>query len=34
MPIGSPGMEAPDGTKQPFQVIVFSRTGAMSIYSG
>lgn len=34
MPIGSPGMEAPDGTKQPFQVIAFSGAGAMSVYSG
>lgn len=34
MPIGSPGMEVPDGTKQPFQVIAFNAAGETSIYHG
>ncbi|WP_243444696.1 DUF411 domain-containing protein [Sphingosinicella humi] len=32
MPLGSPGMEVPDGTKEPFQVIAFDATGRTSIY--
>jgi hypothetical protein len=32
MPIGSPGMEAPDGTKQPFQVIAFDAAGNSSVF--
>lgn len=31
MPIGSPGMEVPDGTKEPFRVIAFSE-GQTSVY--
>lgn len=33
MPIGSPGMEVPDGTKEPFQVIAFAADGTTSVYS-
>lgn len=33
MPIGSPGMEVPDGSKQPFQVIAFDQAGRTAIYS-
>jgi hypothetical protein len=32
MPIGSPGMEVPDGTKQPFQVIAFDAAGNSSVF--
>lgn len=32
MPAGSPGMEMPDGTKQPFQVIAFEAGGKTSVY--
>lgn len=32
MPLGSPGMEVPDGTKQPFHVIAFAGDGATSVY--
>lgn len=32
MPIGSPGMEVPDGRTEPFQVIAFDATGRTSIY--
>lgn len=27
MPLGSPGMEVPDGTKQPFEVMAFDESG-------
>lgn len=30
MPAGSPGMEVPDGTKQPFQVMAFDSAGRIS----
>lgn len=30
MPIGSPGMEAPDGTKQPFAVMAFDEAGRIT----
>ena len=33
MPPGSPGMESPDGTTQPYDVIAFTATGAMSVFS-
>lgn len=33
MPAGSPGMEVPDGTVQPFEVIAFDRTGSTSVYA-
>ncbi|HEX8215294.1 MAG TPA: DUF411 domain-containing protein [Allosphingosinicella sp.] len=32
MPLGSPGMEVPDGTKQPFQVIAFFDDGRTSVF--
>ena len=32
MPLGSPGMEVPDGSVQPFQVIAFKRSGETSVY--
>jgi hypothetical protein len=32
MPLGSPGMEVPDGTKQPFQVIAFDASGKTSVF--
>lgn len=30
MPLGSPGMEAPDGSKQPFTVLAFDAAGRVS----
>lgn len=32
MPLGSPGMEVPGGTREPFQVIAFSADGRMSVF--
>lgn len=32
MPLGSPGMEVPDGTKQPFQVMAFDKDGRVSVF--
>lgn len=32
MPAGSPGMEMPDGTTQPFQVVAFDRQGRTHLY--
>ncbi len=34
MPVGSPGMEVPDGTRQPFQVIAFDTAGNMAVFRG
>ena len=34
MPLGSPGMEVPDGTKQPFRVIAFDKGGGTSVFRG
>lgn len=34
MPLGSPGMEVPDGTKQPFQVMAFDAAGKTSVFRG
>ena len=34
MPLGSPGMEVPDGTKQPFQVMAFDAEGRSSAFRG
>lgn len=34
MPRGSPGMEMPDGSKDPFQVTAFDGAGRMSVYGG
>jgi hypothetical protein len=33
MPRGSPGMEMPDGSKDPFQVIAFDAAGRTSVFS-
>jgi hypothetical protein len=34
MPLGSPGMEVPDGTKQPFRVMAFDEGGRTSVFRG
>ena len=34
MPLGSPGMEVPDGTKQPFKVMAFDAGGRTSVFRG
>ena len=34
MPLGSPGMEVPDGTRQPFQVMAFDAAGKTSVFRG
>jgi hypothetical protein len=34
MPLGSPGMELPDGTRQPFQVMAFDEDGRTSEFRG
>ena len=34
MPLGSPGMEVPDGTKQPFKVMAFDNTGKVTEFRG
>ena len=34
MPRGSPGMEMPDGSEDPFQVIAFDATGRTSVFLG
>ena len=34
MPLGSPGMEVPDGTQQPFQVMAFDVGGRLSVFRG
>ena len=31
MPVGSPGMEAPDGRRQPFDVMVFDAAGRSAV---
>ena len=33
MPIGSPGMEVPGRTPQPYQVIAFDRNGGRTVYA-
>jgi hypothetical protein len=33
MPRGSPGMEVPDGTKDPFRVLAFDAEGRLSVFS-
>ena len=33
MPLGSPGMEQPDGASEPFDVIAFGRNGERRIYA-
>jgi len=32
MPLGSPGMEVPEGTRQPFQVMAFDAAGGISTF--
>lgn len=32
MPLGSPGMEVPGGTKEPYQVIAFFKDGRTSVF--
>jgi len=32
MPVGSPGMEVPDGTREPFRVIAFDTAGRTSVF--
>lgn len=34
MPIGSPGMEVPDGTREPFQVMAFDAGGQVRVFGG
>lgn len=34
MPLGSPGMEVPDGTRQPFKVMAFDAAGKTSVFRG
>ena len=34
MPAGSPGMEMPDGRREPFQVIAFFADGRTSVFAG
>lgn len=34
MPAGSPGMEVPNGTKQPFQVMAFDASGGVKPFTG
>jgi len=34
MPLGSPGMEVPDGTREPFQVMAFDSAGNVSLFRG
>ena len=34
MPLGSPGMEVPDGTRQQFQVMAFDAGGRVSVFRG
>lgn len=33
MPIGSPGMESPDGAREPYDVLLIKRDGAMSVFT-
>jgi hypothetical protein len=33
MPIGSPGMEVPDGTRESYQVLIVARSGAVSAFA-
>ena len=32
MPRGSPGMEVPDGSRDPFQVMAFDASGRISVF--
>ena len=33
MPVGSPGMEVPDGTRQPFEVVAFAADGRRYVFA-
>jgi hypothetical protein len=33
MPVGSPGMEVPDGTRQPFEVVAFAADGRRFVFA-
>jgi hypothetical protein len=33
MPVGSPGMEAPDGRKDAYDVVAFDKSGKTSVYA-
>ena len=33
MPVGSPGMESPDGATQPYDVVKFDSTGVIGIWA-
>ena len=33
MPAGSPGMEVPEGTEEPFEVVAFDRSGGTTVYA-
>jgi hypothetical protein len=33
MPVGSPGMESPDGFKTPYQVLAFTKDGQSRVYA-
>lgn len=33
MPIGSPGMEAPDGTKEPYDVLLVKKDGSTEVFA-
>jgi hypothetical protein len=33
MPAGLPGMETPDGTKEPFDVVSFDKTGTTAVFA-
>lgn len=32
MPIGSPGMEVPDGTREPYEVFSYDETGPVGVF--
>lgn len=33
MPLGSPGMETPDGVQQPYEIIAFASDGGRSVFA-
>lgn len=33
MPLGSPGMESPDGRTEPYDVLTFDRNGNIEVYA-
>jgi hypothetical protein len=32
MPVGSPGMEMPNGQKEPYTIVSFDKTGRIAVY--